>query len=593
MKKMQWLFITVRNICLLMILFSLIPHLLLSATFTVVNIADAGPGSLRAAITAAEQSQTTSDTINFNIPGPGPFIIRPLSQLPQITDTLGLFINGLSQPNASAGANPPATANLLVELRGTNAGSSHGLWILARHTTIQGLVIDSFGQDGIRIQGISTGAYNNVAYCNFVGMDRNGVNTMGNGWVQPGLWAGIEIVVPPGGVTFAYNNRVSKNLVSGNHIEGVGISSCPPGDCYFNLVDTNYIGTDITRTLDRGNGHDGVYIGEGAHDNLVTGNIISGNDFEGVCIVGFAEAVPPVNTHHNTIQNNIIGLSINLNPLGNLTGGVSIGKYGLQYQGGYASDNVVVNNQIAHNTRNGIMVWEHQSSTTNADGNRFSQNSIYNNSSLGIDLGDNGVTSNDAGDLDNGANQELNFPVITSAQFSSSGATITGTIDIGQNPTTAIIELFKAQPDPTGYGEGRNYVGFTIPNTNGNWNLTVPGVAVGDTITAATIDALGNTSEFSQNRIVIAGIEEDILNQTLSSVNIVLYPNPAKSYFTIRASQVADGTMLKIFNVSGNIVKETRYSRYDSRIMLDRIKPGIYFVTLGNKIVKDKLIITR
>lgn len=49
----------------------------------------------------------------------------------------------------------------------------------------------------------------------------------------------------------------------------------------------NYAGTDYTGTLDRGNAHDGIYIGEGAHDNIIDGNLISGNDFKGVCVIGY------------------------------------------------------------------------------------------------------------------------------------------------------------------------------------------------------------------------------------------------------------------------------------------------------------------
>ncbi|HTP09921.1 MAG TPA: CSLREA domain-containing protein, partial [Anaerolineae bacterium] len=45
-------------------------------------------------------------------------------------------------------------------------------------------------------------------------------------------------------------------------------------------------------------------------------------------------------------------------------------------------------------------------------GNTLSHNSLYNNGALGIDLGTDGVTANDAGDLDTGPNNLQNFPVL-------------------------------------------------------------------------------------------------------------------------------------------------------------------------------------
>ena len=111
--------------------------------------------------------------------------------------------------------------------------------------------------------------------------------------------------------------------------------------------------------------HDGVYIGEGAHDNAVDNNLISGNDFEGVCIVGYDQL--QILTYSNILFNDIIGLDIAYNPLGNLMDGVSIGQYGNMYQGGFATDNVVDSNTIAHNGANGITVWEHSMDAVNAD----------------------------------------------------------------------------------------------------------------------------------------------------------------------------------------------------------------------------------
>lgn len=97
------------------------------ATFTVTNINDAGPGSLRDAITQAN-AVAGADIINFNIPGAGVQTIAPLSSLSPITEAV--TIDGFSQPGATPG-------NLLIELNGANAGAGiNGILITGTNSTI-------------------------------------------------------------------------------------------------------------------------------------------------------------------------------------------------------------------------------------------------------------------------------------------------------------------------------------------------------------------------------------------------------------------------------------------------------------------------
>jgi hypothetical protein len=583
-----------------------------AAIFVVTNTADAGAGSLRQAILAAN-ANAGRDTINFNISGPGPHTIFVLSQLPILSDPNGVLIDGLTQPGSNPGANPPTTAVLMVVVDGANAGPAHGFWILspagtAHDNRIQGLVINNFSQDGIRIQATPVaGTYNNYVYCNFIGTDQAGLMAQGNGWNQQRLWAGVEIVCTPDTAGLAFDNVVDANLISANYAEGVSISNCPPGDVLFNTVMLNYIGTDVTGTADLGNVHDGVYIGEGAHDNSVDGNLISGNDFEGVCIVGYAEAIPPVSTDNNIVLNNIIGLDIGSGPLPNTRDGVSIGQYGIWYQGGYARSNQVLFNTIAYNGRNGVVVWEHQSSMNNCDGNIISQNSIYDNNLLGIDLADNGVTANDMGDPDVGPNQELNFPVITSAVNVAGQTTITGTLDIDTDPTQASVEVFRARLDPTGFGEGERYEGSATPDPVGNWTLIVNTLNPGDLVTATTSDLNANTSEFCLNFNVVIGIEEgDFAGKPWKFRLSQSQPNPFSKRTSIQYT-VAKTThvSLKIYDISGKLVKTlvneihtpSHYTvHWDGQDGSGKkISSGIYFYKLDTRDFKDikKLILTR
>ena len=58
------------------------------------------------------------------------------------------------------------------------------------------------------------------------------------------------------------------------------------------------------------------------------------------------------------------------------------------------------------------------------------------------------MTPNDPGDVDPGANELVNFPVITSAIYNTGTTTVTGTLDTPKLP--AVIEVFMASSGPTG-----------------------------------------------------------------------------------------------------------------------------------------------
>jgi CSLREA domain-containing protein len=137
-------------------------------------------------------------------------------------------------------------------------------------------------------------------------------------------------------------------------------------------------------------------------------------------------------------------------------------------------------------------------------GNSILRNSISGNSGLGIDLGVNGVTLNDAGDGDAGPNNSQNFPVLNQAYSTAQGAVVNGTLN--STPSSQfILEFFSnAKCHSSGYGEGEIYIGTTTVTTDANGNATFSFAAnvgspitVGRSITATATDTSGNTSEFS------------------------------------------------------------------------------------------------
>lgn len=157
-----------------------------------------------------------------------------------------------------------------------------------------------------------------------------------------------------------------------------------------------------------------------------------------------------------------------------------------------------VNNVIAFNTGRGVWV-------ESGSGNTIDPNSIHSNGGVGIDLGVDGVTANDSGDGDSGANALQNYPVLTSIVTSNGGAsgTMNGTLNSTAN-TTFRLEFFgNTACDTTNFGEGELFIATQNVTTDGAGNVAfaVPSAVsfVGKTFIAGTATNLttGNTSEFS------------------------------------------------------------------------------------------------
>ncbi len=104
--------------------------------------------------------------------------------------------------------------------------------------------------------------------------------------------------------------------------------------------------------------------------------------------------------------------------------------------------------------------------------------------------------------LDSAPNEELNFPVLSSAQFLAGNTTVSGTLSINGAPNLATVEVFRARFDPSGYGEGELYVGSATPDAFGNWTLVTNALLPEDFVTATATDSANNTSEFCQNAMV-------------------------------------------------------------------------------------------
>jgi len=347
-------------------------------------------------------------------------------------------------------------AVLKIQLDGVNIPNRDGILLVSGSSgsTIRGLAIYRFAgsapsgpASGIRMQ-ISTG---NVVTGNYIGTDATGAaSSLGNS-------SGITMNSNNhtiGGTTPQERNVISGNIGTGVRMDNTGTTS--------NVVTGNYLGTDATGTQDRGNSGDGVLIQAGAASNRIGGvtagerNIISGNSLYGITIDAAS---------NNLVQGNYIGADVNGANLGN-------NFYGVEATNG-SNNNTIggtaagAGNRIAFNGSGGVYI---SFTSTN---NLVSQNAVFSNTSLGIDLNGNGVTANDAGDGDTGGNNFQNYPVLSSALIGAGITTVTGSLNSTAN-TTFTLEFFSnAANDPSGFGEGETYQGSTTVTTDGTGNVNL------------------------------------------------------------------------------------------------------------------------
>ncbi|MGN6184329.1 MAG: Calx-beta domain-containing protein [Thermoanaerobaculia bacterium] len=334
--------------------------------------------------------------------------------------------------------------------------------------------------DGNVIVNYATGIFVNspgaLVQGNLVGLDPTGANIAGSG--TRGIQSSFARTEP--GV-FIRDNKVA------GFTTGIDI-----GSETLVTIDGNYVGTNATGTVARPNSV-GLQLANAAGRAIVTNNLISGNTTHGVSI---QTTTMPV-----TMTGNRIGVSASGTPLPN-------GGDGIRVTSGTALKSIGTAlgapNTIAYNGANGISV-------TGGTATSILNNSIYANSGIAIDLGADGVTTNDAGDTDTGANGLQNAPVLTSATTAGAMTTILGTLNSTPN-TTFAIELYRnTTADPLGFGEAETLITRFLITTDGSGNAAIntstapiaPGAVISATATNTTTN---ETSELSNDVIASASI---------------------------------------------------------------------------------------
>ncbi len=280
------------------------------------------------------------------------------------------------------------------------------------------------------------------------------------------------------------------------------------------VVENNFVGTtpDGSMKLPGRSGTGGIAVFAGSvgtviRDNLVSGIVMVGtNHYQGQ---RFGTGISVGETATGTILvGNRVGVAADgATPIPNVLG---VGVYsnpngtpGNTLIGGPAPGD---DNLIANNETNGLRI------LGAATGIRVSANSIFDNGAIGIDLlPANGVTPNDAGDADTGANGLQNFPVLTSAVSTPTSIAIAGSLNSLPNQQFSVEFFASPSADPSGHGEGKVFLGARDVTTNAAGDVSfaanlAQGEPAGWVVSAtATHLATGNTSEFAQSVTVSAG----------------------------------------------------------------------------------------
>jgi parallel beta-helix repeat protein len=400
---------------------------------------------------------------------------------------LGVTADGNTALGRSSGPGLGPASAIIINSNGNTIGGPTGA---ARNVIVTG--------------GIEVLRHDNVVQGNYIGLNAAGAAALGK---FPSFTQGIWLAS-------ADNNTVSGNVVA-NVDQGIVLYHANNNTLRGNRVGTNAAGTaaipnnsgltlatayafDETGTV-TGNIIGGTQPGDG--------NVISGNLGDGINFYFDSYGAPgPAN---NLIQGNYIGIAADgITPLPNFGNGIAIDSGDNNVIGGTQSG---VGNIIAYN---GSVSSDSKTSgvkITRGIGNSILGNAIYRNSRLGIDLvstvgnesNENsvGVTPNDPGDGDTGPNNLQNYPELKSVVISGASAQIAGTLNSNAG-TTFRLEFFSNRiADPSGFGQGQSFLGFTNVTTdmsgNASFNVAFPSSDDRVTISATATDPNGNTSEFS------------------------------------------------------------------------------------------------
>ena len=236
-----------------------------------------------ATVTATATNQATGDTSEFSnaVVVVSPFVVSPFV----VTNTNDSGIGSLRQAILNADREAGHTISFAIPGAGVHTISP----LSALPTITDPVIIDGYTQPGASPNTLAVG--NNAVLL----VELNGAN------------AGIGVT----GLTIDAGSSTVRGLVI-NRFGGAGIQV----DSNQNLIEGNFLGTDPTGTVSRGNTLDGIISLNDASNNRIIGNVVSGN--------GINQDAAGINLESNDRNNIIAGNEIGTNAAGNAMLGNSL-----------------------------------------------------------------------------------------------------------------------------------------------------------------------------------------------------------------------------------------------------------------------------
>lgn len=390
--------------------------------------------------------------------------------------TYGVYITNGAFQNFIGGANN-ADRNIISGNNGTGVviSSSVGIGVLGNYigTNVSGTAALGNSAGGVRITG---------GEANIIGGAIYGIipATKGN-LIQYNTQLGVQLS------SDTHTNQVLANTIRYNIGYGVSLIS----GAYDNVV-----GSDVVTSANSigNNTSHGVYLNGGT----TTGNVVKFNDIvnnfgNGITLEGDAhdnQLGGDISTAYNLINgNNGSGIAVfDSGPNTILYNGV-IGNsaYGVLLDGTATQGTVISASTLSGNGYDGI------GERNSAAANIWSNVSIYGNGGLGIDKEAISNTAN-----------SINAPMLVITSVNRSTGVVQGRTLARTFPLFTEIELYSVELDPSGYGEGKTYVGRALTDSNGNWQIVDPSPGSGcytafeSLFSALAILPIGS-SEFSRS----------------------------------------------------------------------------------------------
>lgn len=397
----------------------------------------------------------------------------------------GIVIVGNGTPNSNSAYNNVIRANR-IGVGPTGARTPNGPYgVYISNGAFQNFIGGADDADRNIISGnngtgvVISGSVGIGVLGNYIGTNVTGTAALGNGAGGVRIVGGEANLV--GGAVYGIIPAIKGNRIQYNAQVGVQLSA----DTHTNQVLANTIRYNI--------GY-GVSLVSGAYDNVVGGdvitslNVIGNNTSYGVYLEGSSTTGNVVK--FNDIENNgADGITLRGDAHDNTIGSDSPGAYNLiQYNAGSglavsdSGPNTVLYNHLASNAAYGLLLdgtatqgtivsnttilgngYDGIGERNGAAANFWNNVSIYGNDGLGIDKEASSNTAN-----------VINAPGLVITSVNRSTGVVQGRASASAFLVITEIELYRVEPDASGYGEGKTYVGRATTDSNGNWQIVDP-----------------------------------------------------------------------------------------------------------------------